>query len=505
AGLLQLAAADFFPPQAGSTFFIDNFKFASKSSGPTFPVIGVTPTTFFEKLPDGGTAQKTISITNSGTAIGNYYSWIEYDVVPATGSGNYTLQYCGEPYTSVGYSTYVGPIEVGVKFKADQLSNKLGAKITKMSYFVPQNASLNSLIFRIYAPFSNNKPGELLKEFKKTSDIMTGDWNEITFPEPLLIDRSEFWFTVEFQQTSGAYPMSFDEIENFPVMPETNYVRQGTGSWSEFSSWGNFCITGAAQGGVIPCYLPLSGATYGTISKGTTKTINATFGASGLADGVYKATIFVPTSDENNPMFEIPCTLVKGKIAYMSVTPTSISETVSVGEDNAITVPVPITNRGTAEGTYSAAPAPADAWLSLTGDAQGTVAIDGSKTFNAVIDPTGLEKGDYEAAILVTTNDPSNGLITIACKLKVEGQGIETYINGVHTTLFPNPATDLVNVTCNKTINTIQVINYNGQIVYSAPVNDDKTTINTSNLSAGYYFVRVITDESAHSVKLIVK
>jgi hypothetical protein len=41
--------------------------------------------------------------------------------------------------------------------------------------------------------------------------------------------------------------------------------------------------------------------------------------------------------------------------------------------------------------------------------------------------------------------------------------------------------------------------------VYNAPVNGEKTTINTANFGAGIYFVRVNTDQGSQNIKLIVK
>ena len=188
----------------------------------------------------------------------------------------------------------------------------------------------------------------------------------------------------------------------------------------------------------------------------------------------------------------------------MNVTPTSITESIIEGENEIITNPITVANTGTAEGEYEAVATCEGeiVWLTLTGDAEGTVAVGGSKSFNAVINPSELEVGEHKATILVETNDEAHALFTIPCKLTIT-LGIDDF--KIKTAIFPNPASDVVNVVCNTIVNSIQLINNNGQIVYNHVVNNDNITIDTSNLSAGYYFIKLFTHEGTHSVKLVLK
>jgi hypothetical protein len=165
---------------------------------------------------------------------------------------------------------------------------------------------------------------------------------------------------------------------------------------------------------------------------------------------------------------------------------------------------ITISNTGTAKGTYKAT-IEAGAWLTIDGAAEGNVDIDNSETFDVVIDATEIAVGEYEGKIIVETNDEGNAEFVIICTLKVEeGEGIYT-INGIETEVFPNPASDFVTVQCSKIINSIQIINNMGQVVNTITVNNNQTMLDTSNLSAGVYFIKVITDVSAHSSKLIIK
>ena len=82
--------------------------------------------------------------------------------------------------------------------------------------------------------------------------------------------------------------------------------------------------------------------------------------------------------------------------------------------------------------------------------------------------------------------------------------GINELGNG-QIMIYPNPATELVNVKSDYTINRIDVINFVGQPVYSNTAVDSKTTkIDVSTFSVGVYFVKVSTSEGLKTVKITV-
>ena len=71
--------------------------------------------------------------------------------------------------------------------------------------------------------------------------------------------------------------------------------------------------------------------------------------------------------------------------------------------------------------------------------------------------------------------------------------------------IYPNPATEIVNIKSDFTIVNIEVMNFLGQTVYTQRSVDMKTTkVNVSNLQAGVYFVKVTTDQGVRAVKITV-
>jgi hypothetical protein len=60
-------------------------------------------------------------------------------------------------------------------------------------------------------------------------------------------------------------------------------------------------------------WLSLSGATTGTVSGGSSQSFDAAINAEELDNGTYTTTIKISTNDQNNPLFEIPCTIIVSK------------------------------------------------------------------------------------------------------------------------------------------------------------------------------------------------
>jgi hypothetical protein len=96
--------------------------------------------------------------------------------------------------------------------------------------------------------------------------------------------------------------------------------------------------------------------------------------------------------------------------------------------------------------------------------------------------------------------EPSSDTILV----KFPATGINELTNG-QVMVFPNPASDVVNVKSDYTINSIDVINYVGQSVYmNSKVAGKSARINVSTFTPGVYFVKVTTSEGIRMVKITV-
>jgi hypothetical protein len=94
-------------------------------------------------------------------------------------------------------------------------------------------------------------------------------------------------------------------------------------------------------------------------------------------------------------------------------------------------------------------------------------------------------------------SDPSN---EVCLDVFVGLNDLENNVN-----VYPNPATDFVMVEASSDIRSIEITNYMGQVVSSIKsVEMTQTRINTSDLSAGIYFVEVETAAGIEKVRIII-
>ena len=68
--------------------------------------------------------------------------------------------------------------------------------------------------------------------------------------------------------------------------------------------------------------------------------------------------------------------------------------------------------------------------------------------------------------------------------------------------LFPNPATDILNITSSETISEIEIVNALGQVVRRMEVNADNAVCDVENLSSGVYVVRLCTLQRTEPVEV---
>jgi hypothetical protein len=79
------------------------------------------------------------------------------------------------------------------------------------------------------------------------------------------------------------------------------------------------------------------------------------------------------------------------------------------------------------------------------------------------------------------------------------------YNEGGEIDIFPNPATDLVNIKSykNSLIKTVQLVNMSGQILFeSNNINQSELELSIANRATGVYYVRVLTENAIFTRKL---
>ncbi|MDD4847916.1 MAG: T9SS type A sorting domain-containing protein [Bacteroidales bacterium] len=90
-----------------------------------------------------------------------------------------------------------------------------------------------------------------------------------------------------------------------------------------------------------------------------------------------------------------------------------------------------------------------------------------------------------------------------------DGTGCLNAINetdAIAISVYPNPATDFINIRCDVNIRVIEVMNIVGQTVASFPiVNQSEMQLPTHDFPAGIYLLKVVTEQGITSQKLIIR
>jgi len=71
--------------------------------------------------------------------------------------------------------------------------------------------------------------------------------------------------------------------------------------------------------------------------------------------------------------------------------------------------------------------------------------------------------------------------------------------------IFPNPATNFVNIKSQNSINQILILNNLGQMVFEGDFESNSVQVNTSGFNKGIYIIQVKTLEGIVVRKLVIK
>ncbi|MBQ1606164.1 MAG: T9SS type A sorting domain-containing protein, partial [Bacteroidales bacterium] len=104
------------------------------------------------------------------------------------------------------------------------------------------------------------------------------------------------------------------------------------------------------------------------------------------------------------------------------------------------------------------------------------------------------ETGDYTQNF--TSTNGCDSIVTLHLNIL---SGISQ--NGMaEISIFPNPATDILNITSSETISEIEIVNVMGQVVYRTEVNSDNAVCDVEDLKAGVYIIRIYGTSTASVV-----
>ena len=334
----KLDAMDFFPPldAATSEYYLDNFT-CTRIGGETAAELTFNPSEINETMPADDMSSVTISIENNGTSIGEYSAWVDYGVGEG-GSNAQTISYASDYISNPSGLTWQADqavnFEVASLFPATAYGNSvMGTYITKAAYMFCDwvDASGNpspglepgtDVIFRIYGPGTNGKPGEILAEkVIGAEDIATSEtelvYTIVEFDEPVALTGYDVYVAVEMTAAVNGTTMTLDGAQ--AVVGYGDLYRQSKGAFLSItenaggSNYGNWCLYMVCEGTpVVGGYATLN-KTYGSIAIGASDEITVNLSSIGLEEATYEAAVKFVTNDPEKPEVEIPLTLIIGE------------------------------------------------------------------------------------------------------------------------------------------------------------------------------------------------
>lgn len=139
-------------------------------------------------------------------------------------------------------------------------------------------------------------------------------------------------------------------------------------------------------------------------------------------------------------------------------------------------------------------------------NANGTVIFGSETTYSNTIQVTIDETFNVNKCQLIAYIQKwDDGSIQQAAKLDLSSFTNSDIKKTIATSVYPNPANEVINIAAEETINNVEILNMTGQVVYSKNVSAISSKININELSAGVYFVRVYTDNNVTTHKITVE
>ena len=110
---------------------------------------------------------------------------------------------------------------------------------------------------------------------------------------------------------------------------------------------------------------------------------------------------------------------------------------------------------------------------------------------------------EYSHAYTKTQFPATDGEYSVVNVIKVSLGTEKTTLTEV--SIYPNPATDVLNIVSNNTIKRVRVLNSVGQLMFNCESNNTILIINTSNYQSGIYFIQIEANDGIITEKVTIK
>jgi len=77
--------------------------------------------------------------------------------------------------------------------------------------------------------------------------------------------------------------------------------------------------------------------------------------------------------------------------------------------------------------------------------------------------------------------------------------------NAINVAIYPNPATNTLNINSDSEVSNIKVLNYLGQTIDNFYLKGMEVAINTSAYNSGIYFIQIETEKGISTQKIVIE
>lgn len=130
-----------------------------------------------------------------------------------------------------------------------------------------------------------------------------------------------------------------------------------------------------------------------------------------------------------------------------------------------------------------------------------TSLVDAQNMVNPIVNAT-TYNGVNGQQIFVSVNDVNTGCMGFKSFMLYQFLSSDTFDSGdvLH---FPNPVSNLLNLSSHKNINSVEIRNLLGQQLFSKSINSNDAQIDMSDFSSGTYLVKITSEDATSTIKVI--
>lgn len=121
--------------------------------------------------------------------------------------------------------------EAAARFSTTMMEDYSGESLIEVEYYIQDVPNSTKLI--VYKGSTSGAPGSVVYTSTLTGSVKADSWNKHTLSEPLVLDGSDLWLSIEFTHSDSRQVMGCDQG---PAVSDGDYFYDSaTGLWQKFS------------------------------------------------------------------------------------------------------------------------------------------------------------------------------------------------------------------------------------------------------------------------------